>query len=573
MKLSNLTPFSSARFIQSFTSLISTLILTLSLLSACGGGGSDGVGSGGTGIIGSSGGVQTGNVSGFGSVIIEGNKYDDSLAAVTSEIEPGNTVSATLASIRLGMQVKATFDTSERITGVSLLPTVLGKVASVNLSSNGDTLVVAGQTVRLQSSNASLSAPTIFEGLTGAKDIASGDKLEVHGYFDADGTVIATRVELLDDTNTVTRLSGIVSGLSATSGSQTFRVGGLQVSLASSTKVLPANSEVKNGDRVSVWSNVDVITTTIAGTSTQSLNAKVVRVEATNSIASNNQPWRIAGPISNIDLNAKTIKVDDVSVNFANATLKNTLLADLQKGVVVRVKGIGNNATEIELLKAPEKVKIELAGLITDFNSAASFKVRNSLINASAATVVFVNGTKANLGDGVLVELEGSVINGVIVPTVVTLKTTEDSRTQAFIGQVSNYNASTGLFNLLGAQGKITSSTVFKTFSGGNATQASFSNGAVVQAKGAFAQGVFIVTEIRLGANTLQEVKIEGVASNVSLFTRSLTLNGINVTWIASTDIDSIAKLKSGARVVVEGLSSTNNGGQIAATKIQVKDR
>jgi Domain of unknown function (DUF5666) len=572
MKFSNFLTPHSARLIPSCVSVV----FTLGLLSACGGGG-DGVGSGGTGIIGSSSGIQTGNVSGFGSVIIEGNKYDDSLAVVTSDIEPGNTSNATLTSIRLGMQVKASFDSSERVTAVTLLPTILGKVAAVNLSSNGDTVVVAGQTVRLQGSTTSLSAPTIFEGLTSAKDLATGDKLEVHGYFDSDGTVIATRVELLDDTNTVTRLSGIVSGLTATATAtatnQTFKVGALQISLASTAKVLPANSVVKNGDRVTVWSNVDVFTTVAAGTSTQSLVAKVVRIEATNSIAGNTQPWRIAGPISSIDLSSKTLKIDDLSVSFANATLKNTLLADLQKGVVVRIKGSGNNALEIELLKAPEKVKIELAGLITDFNSVASFKVRNSLINASAATIVFVNGTKANLGDGVLVELEGNVINGVIVPTLVTLKTAEDNRTQAFIGQVSNYNASTGLFNMLGAQAKITNSTVFKTFSGGNGSIASFGNGIVVQAKGNFSQGVFIVTEIRSGSNTVQEVKLEGIASNVNLIARTLTLNGTTVTWTMATEIDLLSRLKSGARVVVEGLSNSNNSGVVAASKIQVKDR
>jgi Domain of unknown function (DUF5666) len=568
MKFSKLPSLNGARLIQSFASVI----LTLGFLSACGGGG-DGVGSGGTGIVGSSSGVQTGNVSGFGSVIIEGNKYDDSLAVVTNEIEPGNAANSTLASIRLGMQVKASFDTSERVTSVSVLPAILGKVASVNLNSTGDTLVVAGQTVRLQGPSASLSAPTVFEGLTSAKDITTGEKLEVHGYFDADGTVIATRVELLDDTNTVTRLSGIVSGLTATASNQTFKVGGLQISLASTAKVLPVNSVIKNGDRVSIWSNVDVVTTTVAGINTQSLNAKVVRIEATNSITGNNQPWRIAGPITSIDLSAKTIKVDDVNVNFTNATLKNTVLADLQKGVVVRIKGSGNNAIEIELLKAPEKVKIELAGLITDFNSVASFKIRNSLINASAATVVFVNGTKANLGDGVLVELEGNVVNGVVVPTAVTLKTAEDNRTQALIGQVSNYNSATGLFNLLGAQAKITASTVFKTFSGSNVGIASFTNGAVVQAKGTFSQGVFIVTEIRSGSNAVQEVKLEGIASNVNLIARTLTLNGTAVTWTTSTEIDLLSRLKSGARIVVEGLSNAGNGGSVAASKIQVKDR
>jgi hypothetical protein len=559
--------------VKRWTQFFACFILSLGLLSACGGGGGDGVGSGGTGIIGSSGGVQTGNVSGFGSVIIEGNKYDDSIAVVTTDIDPSNAAAVTLPSVRLGMQVKATFDSSERVTAVTVLPTILGKVASVNISNNGDSIVVAGQTVRLQSATAALSAPTVYEGLTSAKDVTVGDKLEVHGYLDADGTVIATRVELLDDTNTITRLSGIVNGLSTTTSGQTFRVADLEVKLTAGAKILPANSVVKNGDRVSVWSSADVVTSSVVGTNTQSLDAKVVRIETLSAIASNNQPWRIAGPISAIDLSAKTLKIDDLAFNFTNAILKNTLLADLQKGVVVRVKGNGNSAIEIELLKTPDKVKIELAGLITDFNSLASFKVRNSLVNASAASIVFVNGTKANLGDGVVVVLEGNVVDGVIVPTLVTLQISEDTRTQALIGLVSNFNASTGQFNILGAQAKITSATVFKSFSGGNATAGSFANGIAVQARGAFSQGQFVVTEVRLGSSTLQEVKIEGVATNVNIAARSFNLNGALVTWVASTEVNTITKLKSGVRVVVEGLSNANNGGTVAASKIQVKDR
>jgi hypothetical protein len=81
------------------------------------------------------------------------------------------------------------------------------------------------------------------------------------------------------------------------------------------------------------------------------------------------------------------------------------------------------------------------------------------------------------------------------------------------------------------------------------------------------------VTEVRLGSSTLQEVKIEGVATNVNIAARSFNLNGALVTWVASTEVNTITKLKSGVRVVVEGLSNANNGGTVAASKIQVKDR
>jgi hypothetical protein len=547
------------------------LAISIAFLAACGGG--DGVGSGGTGIIASSG-VQTGTISGFGSIIIEGNKYDDSIAVVSADIEPGNLTPTALPSLKLGMQINASFDSNERVTTATVLPAILGKVASVNLNSNGDTLIVAGQTVRLQSANAISTAPTVFEGITGAKDVVVGAKLEVHGYFDTDGSVIATRVELLDERNTATRISGVVSALGTTSSGQSFKVASLQVNLPSTAKTLPASSVLKNGDRVTVWSAGNAVANAATTTNTiQSLTANVVRIDIASSLPSNSQPWRIAGPIGSIDINARTLMIDGISINFMNATLKNTQTGDLQKGAVVRVKGNGSNAIELELLKTPDKVRIELAGVITDFNSAMSFKVRNSLVNASATNIVFVNGTMANLSDGVLVEIEGSVINGVVVPSSLKFKTSEDSRTLAFLGQVSNYNASTGLFNILGAQGRITNTTIFKTFSGGNTTVASFINGVAAQVKGSFAQGVFFVTEVRLGASVVREVKMEGIATNVNFISNSFTLNGIVVNWTTATDFDLPTFLKDGVRVVVEGLSDSNANGVVAALKIQVKDK
>jgi Domain of unknown function (DUF5666) len=554
------------------TTILSIAVLGCILqLPACGGAG--GVGSGGTGIIASGAGTQTGNVSGFGSLIIEGNKYDDSIAVVSNEIEPSNATSASLPSVRLGMQVKASFDATERITAVTILPTVIGKVATVARSATGDSIVVAGQTVRLQSSIAPRSSPTIFEGLTGANDVIVGDKLEVHGYFDADGTVIATRVELLDDTNTTTKVSGVVSALSVTSTAQSFVIGRLNVKLSSASKILPAGNTLKAGDRVTVWAKVDAAPIIGASAALQTLDANTVRIEASNGISSGLQPWRIAGPIGAIDLNAKSITVDEVTTSFANAALKNAQLADLQLGAVVRIKGNGNSAIEIELLKTPEAVKIELAGAISDFNSPASFKVRGSLVNASAANIVFTNGGRTNLANGVLVELDGTVVNGVIVPSQITIKTVQDNRTQTIVGQVSSFNSTANTFSILGTPAKLTSSTVFKAFSGGTGSIANFVNGANVQVTGSLVQNVFNVTEVRLGNNVVQEVKIEGVATNINVTARTLILNGIAVSWTATTDINTLGKLKNGVRIEVEGLSNSANGGAIVASKIQAKDR
>jgi len=70
------------------------------VLAACGGGGGGdlaGVGTGGTGTVSST--VGVGPISGFGSVIISGVRYDDSAATVTDE--DGN--ARTRADLKLGM--------------------------------------------------------------------------------------------------------------------------------------------------------------------------------------------------------------------------------------------------------------------------------------------------------------------------------------------------------------------------------------------------------------------------------------------------------------------------------------
>jgi hypothetical protein len=64
-----------------------------------------------------------------------------------------------------------------------------------------------------------------------------------------------------------------------------------------------------------------------------------------------------------------------------------------------------------------------LIGTIGNFSSAASFRVKGQAVDASDPAVVFVNGTVANLGNGVNVNTEGSrVVNGVLIATRVSFE-------------------------------------------------------------------------------------------------------------------------------------------------------
>ncbi|MBA2721750.1 MAG: hypothetical protein H0U56_02385, partial [Methylibium sp.] len=86
-------------------------------LAACGGGGGgggDGVGSGGTGSF------AVGPISGFGSVIVNGIRYDDSGADVFDD--DGNAVTAN--DLRLGMVIE--------VTGSELASTATGPTANAS---------------------------------------------------------------------------------------------------------------------------------------------------------------------------------------------------------------------------------------------------------------------------------------------------------------------------------------------------------------------------------------------------------------------------------------------------------
>ena len=61
-------------------------------------------------------------------------------------------------------------------------------------------------------------------------------------------------------------------------------------------------------------------------------------------------------------------------------------------------------------------VSFNLIGNIGNFSSASSFRVRGQPINAGGPGVAFVNGSAANLGNGVRVAIEGDhVVDGVLI--------------------------------------------------------------------------------------------------------------------------------------------------------------
>ena len=191
--------------------------------SGSGGSGSGGSGSGGGpvgGIDARGSAVSVGTISGFGSVIVNGVRFDTSGATFTIDDEAGSE-----SDLAVGQVVLITGEIDEdEATGtadtVSFDDAVEGPISEIDTVN--DTLIVLGQTV-------------VVDGGTSFDDdiepgsilgLAVGDIVEVSGFYLADGRILATYIEL-ESPGDDFEVTGLVSNLN--SGALTFEINDLVV--------------------------------------------------------------------------------------------------------------------------------------------------------------------------------------------------------------------------------------------------------------------------------------------------------------------------------------------------------
>ncbi len=173
------------------------------ILAGCGGG----VDSGGTGGAAT---YASGPITGSGSIIVNGVRFDDSAATVTDD-NGGRTKS----DLKLGMTVEVRGSAIDNSSGspastassITFNSEMIGKIDSLNVGAQ--TLLVFGQTVNVK-------ATTVFDDSlnNGLQSLASNDVVEVYALLDAiTGQYTATRIELKSGATTEYRLRGKVSNL------------------------------------------------------------------------------------------------------------------------------------------------------------------------------------------------------------------------------------------------------------------------------------------------------------------------------------------------------------------------
>ena len=188
-------------------------------LVACGGGGADPV-AGPAPITEQPAGVAStyvGPISGFGSVIVNGMRFDTVGAAMADD--DGRPVRLQDLSLGMTVSVDGTADDATARGAAKSLALLRGTTGPITaLDSVNQTLTVLGMTVKA-------TPATAYKDVAGFASLTVGSVVEVYGVVQSDNTVVASLIDKEDSVSTH-RLVGRLSGVNT--ADRTFKGGLLQ---------------------------------------------------------------------------------------------------------------------------------------------------------------------------------------------------------------------------------------------------------------------------------------------------------------------------------------------------------
>ena len=185
-----------------------TAALAISI-AACSSGGSDVAGIGGSGI------TSSGTITGFGSVYVNGVKYDTSSSTITIDDNPGIE-----SDLSVGMRVTVSGslidDSNGTATSISFNDDLEGPVSNIQPLpyDTTRTLTILGRQVVIDSTTTSFDISGTLPGPFDFDSIADDNLVEVSGFLDSNGVMKATRVELkatnFNHNGTIVEMKGTV---------------------------------------------------------------------------------------------------------------------------------------------------------------------------------------------------------------------------------------------------------------------------------------------------------------------------------------------------------------------------
>jgi Domain of unknown function (DUF5666) len=368
---------------------LAALAAALALVTGCGGG----VGEGGTG-----GGYTLGTISGLGSIIVNGVRYDDSAAAVTDV--DGTPRSAAVLGLGMSVEVESgpVGSTGGRpeatATAVRYASEIVGPVAAIDNA--GGRLTVLGQAV-LVDDNTVYGAP-----LAGLATLAVGQVLEIHAEPNvANGTYRATRLDLRRDADTPAwRLRGVVT--TRDTPARRFTIGTAAFDAAA---VPPAGVVVGR-----------IVRVTLAKTAADSALWTVDGLVDGQRTLPDGRDATINGLVTEVQAQPQFFSVNGQAVNAAGLTLPSGIAVGARVEVTGKITGNALRATRVTVLAGASAAPlgdIELNGAVSDLDTAAkTFSVRGTGVSYGRNDVRYEDGTAADLAPGRRVRVHGTLLPG-----------------------------------------------------------------------------------------------------------------------------------------------------------------
>jgi cytoskeletal protein CcmA (bactofilin family) len=228
-------------------------------LSACSGGGSPSASASAGGASGSGSASASGTVTGFGSIIVNGKRFETEGAFVSVDGQPSSqcTVSpANRCGLQEGMTVKVSGSfngSTNRAASIAQEDTLEGPITNVDAANSQ--FAVLGQTVLVDDT-------TKFDSGLNLAALVVGNVVEVSGFVKSDGVIAASFIERKPGTgcSPVCEVKGTVRNHNAVLA--TFQIGGLTVNYDNNTII--SEMPVPSGSN---WNGlfVELKGTTLAG--------------------------------------------------------------------------------------------------------------------------------------------------------------------------------------------------------------------------------------------------------------------------------------------------------------------
>lgn len=437
--------------------------IALALTGCIGGGGTDIAGIGGSGF------VSSGTITGFGSVYVNGVKYETNSSSFDVEGDTG----ATQSNLSVGMVVKVygainADGTTGTATSIVFDDELQGPVASLsNPTVDTTTFTVLGVTVLAERTTTNYYDVT-FDTL------ADNQNIEISGFYDASGNLHASRIAL--KTESEVEIKGTITGLVGTD----FTIKGINID-ASSALLEDLPNGLEEGSLVEVEGSYNSGTNTITA----------ISVESEEFELEDSSEFEVEGFITDY-IDNSNFKINGISVNasYASFSPSSTVLAN---DIQIEAEGIIVDGVLLAEEISQRGGEIEVEALITAIDLGARTFELTPVLGQSSITIQVGNETEyedefttldsdtirlENLSLNMFVDIDGYKQQGnSIFATKVTI--TGDSTTNEGVsinGPIEALDETADSVTLLGVTFWQDSNTTYDGFSGWPDLESAYSN-------------------------------------------------------------------------------------------------